>query len=249
MRRFLAALLPILLLSFCCLTQASCAPRGSLKHPAESLNPPEPQGLVLLRSGKASPKARASGSTAFLSVLDPQESAGQYAERQERHLKARGFGRTTQPSKADRIITVKILYRGEGSREAMERAVRAGYGSRLPAVSGEGAVLVADLLLVRRKVPGGHVQMRNISARNTVSSSTLRIGLSAREQALTDRGLEEALADDVAGLAASDEEDAVRRQDTAVSAGEKSGRSVRKKARTASRSKASRRSGKTKRRR
>ena len=224
LRYLLAVCLAIL-----CLVQSACAPRGPRPEVA---HPAIPADLVLVRSINAQ--------TAEIS--DPKNLAGQFEERLERMLVERQFTLTDQPSLAERIISLKILYKGEAGRADMERVVKAGYDTPVPELFGEGGVLVADLLLVRRRVPSANMKLSSISARNAMSSSTLRIGLhSSSANSLKDRSLEEALARDIAKLAASDEDTEVHKTSSLTLQKKKYTKKRKKSAKKSSRKRSSRR--------
>ncbi len=186
------------------LVQPGCSTRSGPKP--EIVHPAIPDDLVLIRSKDARTAQSAHLESASINISDPKGLAGQFLERLEQMLVERQFTLTDQPSLAERIISLKILFKGKADQASMEQAVRAGYDTPVPALTGTGSVLVADLLLVRRRVPSR--TLNTISARNAISSTTLRIGLySAQKRALQDRSLEEALAGDIAALAASDEDE------------------------------------------
>ena len=85
------------------------------------------------------------------------------------------------PSEAGYILQVSLLDEGTVSPEALEEIVNAGYGA--PArFTGRGAHgLLADVLLVQRKVPSharpSRARLKNITSRNAVGSSQMRLGL------------------------------------------------------------------------
>lgn len=198
----LAILAVVLVLQPACSTRSG--PKPEIAHPAI------PDDLVLIRSKDVRTAESAHLESASITISDPKGLAGQFHERLEQMLVAKQFTLTDQPSLAERIISLKILFKGSADRTSMEQAVRAGYDTAVPELTGSGSVLVADLLLVRRRVPSQ--TLNTISARNAMSSTTLRIGLfSSKSSALKDRSLEEALARDIAALAASDEDEEVHK--------------------------------------
>lgn len=234
LRYLLAVCLAIL-----CLVQSACAPRGPRPEVA---HPAIPADLVLVRSINAQTAESAHMESASLNISDPKNLAGQFEERLERMLVERQFTLTDQPSLAERIISLKILYKGEAGREDMERVVKTGYDTPVPELFGEGGVLVADLLLVRRRVPSANMKLSTISARNAMSSSTLRIGLhSSSANSLKDRSLEEALARDIAKLAASDEDTEVHKTSSLTLQKKKYTKKRKKSAKKSSRKRSSRR--------
>ena len=190
-----------LLLITCCLFLAACA--GRVKQ--EPLHPMIPTDLTVVRSQPMQTAESANMESASLNISDPKGYGGEFEGRLERMLADRQFSLTDQPSLAERIISLKLLYKGKGSLDELRSAVMAGYDAPLPKMSGDDSVFVADLLLVQRRIPPSNMELSTVSARNTVSSSSVRIGLhTSKSSALKDRALEEALALDVAQLAASD---------------------------------------------
>ena len=149
LRYLLAVCLAIL-----CLVQSACAPRGPRPEVA---HPAIPADLVLVRSINAQTAESAHMESASLNISDPKNLAGQFEERLERMLVERQFTLTDQPSLAERIISLKILYKGEAGRADMERVVKAGYDMPVPELFGEGGVLVADLFLM------GQVAQRQVA--------------------------------------------------------------------------------------
>ncbi len=182
-----------------CLLLPSCA---SMRHPAESAHPAVPADLILRLSSKLEHGRRTGCETVNVTVSDQRSVAGRLKERLEQRMLSQGFTLTDKPSEAQRIVTVIVLYRGKGSLEEMEKTVSSGYNTSVSSMHAQGAVLVTDLLLIRRRVPATKKHLSNVSAHNALSSSQVRIGLYSNELAvLRDRGLEEALAREIASLA------------------------------------------------
>ncbi len=194
----------------CLLILALCLPAAACKHrvasnsyAAETAHPSSPKDLVISRSLALKTKDRSAGETASVIISDHKGLAGHFAERLTEQLRMHGFEIGSQPSRSERLVSTIILYRGSGTREQMEANVRKSYGGAVSAMHGHGSVLVADLLVVRRRVPENKTSLRSISAHNTVSSTQVRIGLFSDERhVLDDRSLEEALANEIAGIAA-----------------------------------------------
>lgn len=92
-----------------------------------------------------------------------------------------GYRIVDSPSKAGYILHVTILAAGPVARARLAELTNSGYGS--PArFSGDGVTgLLADILLVQRRVPRaskpGQTRLKNIARRNAVSSSQMRLGL------------------------------------------------------------------------
>ncbi len=194
--------LPVLLLAaFLCLVPSGC--RSHMGAPAESLHPALPADLILSRSVVLQRGEKAPAEAANVTVSDNRSVAGGLQRRIEQQMADMGFEVTPKPSQAGRIITLIVLHRGPGGREEMESSVRSGYGGPVAGMRGTGSVLVADLLLVRRRVPTSRTHLSNASAANAVGSSQVRLGLySSDAGVLRDRGLEEALSREIASLAA-----------------------------------------------
>ncbi|MDO5484589.1 MAG: complement resistance protein TraT [Desulfovibrionaceae bacterium] len=101
-------------------------------------------------------------------------------------LERKGFAVTDNPSKAGYIVQITLLAAGQTSPEGLRAAVDAGYGSP-SRLSGTGSTaLLADVLLVQRRIPShkrpSRARMKNASRRNAVDSSQLRIGLLLRRK-------------------------------------------------------------------
>lgn len=99
----------------------------------------------------------------------------------EADLRTRGYTVSPTPSEAGYILQVVVLSAGTTAPERARAVVAAGYGAP-SGLSGEGgAALVADVLLVQRTVPSSErpsrVRLKNISRRNAVASSQMRLGL------------------------------------------------------------------------
>lgn len=85
------------------------------------------------------------------------------------------------PSEAGYILQVSLLDEGTVSPEALEEIVKAGYGAPARFSGSGGHGLLADVLLVQRKVPRharpSRARLKNITSRNAVGSSQMRLGL------------------------------------------------------------------------
>ncbi|MDO5536902.1 MAG: hypothetical protein Q4F72_05185 [Desulfovibrionaceae bacterium] len=209
MRKQATTYLLFLFLLCLVLPQTACRKTAGMS-PAESLHPTLPGDLVISRSVTLETADRAHGETANVIISDHRAIAGRLQQRVEQQMRDHGFDLSSQPSKADRLITLIVLHRGTGGREEMEGCVRSGYGAPVASLQGQGAVLLADLLVVRRRVPKKNAYLNNVSAHNTLSSNQVRIGLySSDVRELRDRGLEEALSREIAVIAAFGEDSQV----------------------------------------
>lgn len=87
------------------------------------------------------------------------------------------------PSKAAYILNIAILQEGSTSPDNIEEIVDKGYGAEAAFKPGDSSGWIADALLVKRRVPSekrpSQERLKNISSRNALESSQLRIGLAA----------------------------------------------------------------------
>ncbi|MBQ9453379.1 MAG: conjugal transfer protein TraT [Desulfovibrio sp.] len=111
----------------------------------------------------------------------------------EAGLDRMGYTIVHTPSEAGYILQIVVLAAGITSQEKARAVINSGYGS--PSVlSGEGGTaLVADVLLVQRQVPSSkrpsRVKLKNISRRNAVANSQMRIGLLIHKEVNLEEGL------------------------------------------------------------
>lgn len=87
------------------------------------------------------------------------------------------------PSEAGYILHISVLQEGNVSPDVLKSLVNAGYGSEAR-FAGKGATgLLADALLVQRRVPQAarpsRARLKNISERNALESTQMRVGLLA----------------------------------------------------------------------
>ncbi len=91
---------------------------------------------------------------------------------------------TDNPSQAGHIVQISVLAAGQTSSESLRHVVDAGYGAPSALSGTGGAALLADVLLVQRRVPSSRrpsrTNLKNISNRNAVASSQMRLGLLVR---------------------------------------------------------------------
>ena len=152
----LLLILPAVILSCACIRQRE----------AESAE------IRVLRSGELTPVEN--GDVPDKMYVDVRDMTGR-ALRLPAHA-----GRNLERSRIT-LLQVSLLDEGTVSPEALEEIVNAGYGA--PArFSGRGAHgLLADVLLVQRKVPSharpSRARLKNITSRNAVGSSQMRLGL------------------------------------------------------------------------
>lgn len=101
----------------------------------------------------------------------------------EKALAQGKFRLAKSPSQAGYILHVNIIKHGDASPEKLKAAVNAGYGSRT-SFSGKGAdAMLVDALIVQRRIPEAkhpsHQKMKNISSRNAIDSTQMRMGIIA----------------------------------------------------------------------
>ncbi|MBQ2477296.1 MAG: hypothetical protein II515_08535 [Desulfovibrio sp.] len=215
-RHFTLTALALLLALLLALGSASCSQRPSRGGGSGGAVAATPQkdGLYrpseraeLFRSALVEPAERGKG-RAYFSIRDSQGLNRGLHDYVGQRLALKGFSVTDKPSEADRIVEIAIVARGRASQASLEACVRQGYAGSAALEAGDRGAIVADVLLVRRRahVEGAKAHLKNISARNAVSSTKLRIAALGSEKALKGRDLEFALAEDIAGLASSSED-------------------------------------------
>ncbi len=96
-------------------------------------------------------------------------------------LNGEEFQVTESPSKAGYILHLSLLQEGPVDSAMLEKLVEAGYGSEAR-FSGAGSTgMLADALLVQRMVPSSkrpsRERLKNISKRNALDSTQMRLGL------------------------------------------------------------------------
>lgn len=99
-------------------------------------------------------------------------------------LKNGKFRMTGAPSKAGYILHVKVLREGQVAPDALRAAVQSGYGGKT-GFHGSGAqAMLVDALMVQRRVPSAkrpsRQRLKNITSRNALGSSQMRIAVMAR---------------------------------------------------------------------
>ncbi|WP_308621053.1 conjugal transfer protein TraT [uncultured Desulfovibrio sp.] len=85
------------------------------------------------------------------------------------------------PSEAGYILQISLLDEGAVDPETFAALVKGGYGTPARFSGGGASGLLADILLVQRKVPShsrpSRARLKNITSRNAVGSSQMRLGL------------------------------------------------------------------------
>ena len=102
----------------------------------------------------------------------------------EAWLGRKGFTVTGNPSQAGYIVQISVLAAGQAAPESLRGVVDAGYDAPSVLSGTGGTALLADVLLVQRRVPSSRrpsrTNLKNISNRNAVASSQMRLGLLVR---------------------------------------------------------------------
>ncbi|MBD5641430.1 MAG: hypothetical protein HDQ91_03315 [Desulfovibrio sp.] len=121
----------------------------------------------------------------------------------EKALAGGNFRIAGAPSEAGYILHVNILDHGSVAPESLKSAVRAGYGNRA-GFSGAGADgMLVDALMVQRRVPEAKREslqkMKNVSSRNAIGSSQMRIGVLGSDREHDAEAFSAAIAAELAG--------------------------------------------------
>ncbi len=161
----------IALLLACCLCLGAC------KHTRI-----DPEAVEALHSGAFDVENGEDIANSFyVDVQGQTEGLDNVVAETEAKLRLRGYQITNNPSKAGHILHLNILHSGPCVADDVRSAVSAGYGNRLRLKKGEATGLVADALLVQRRIPThkrpSFVRLKNISNRNAVGNSQMRFGL------------------------------------------------------------------------
>lgn len=131
---------------------------GSLRLPAETANLP----------------------TLYIDVHDAKGQQLLLPSQLERQARS-AFEIVDNPSKARHILHVTILDCGTCSESELKKVVESGFGSSSSLFGTGGSGLVADVLLVTRRVPDDKkertVFLKNVSARNALESAQMRLGI------------------------------------------------------------------------
>ena len=131
--------------------------------------------------------------TVYVNVRDNTNLVFGLRAQTETWLKNNGYTTVPNPSEAGYILQIVILSAGVTSQDKARAVVSAGYDAPSQ-LSGKGCTaLVADVLLVQRRVPSAtkpsRLQLKNISKRNAVASSQMRIALLSHQEVRTDAGM------------------------------------------------------------
>lgn len=99
----------------------------------------------------------------------------------EKALGGGNFRIVGTPSEAGYILHINIIQSGKVAPDVLKGAVKAGYGKKMK-FQGSGAdAMLVDALMVQRRVPkaerSSQRKLKNISARNALESSQMRVGV------------------------------------------------------------------------
>lgn len=147
--------------------------------------------LDVYRNGKLDEAGTDIAEVAYVNVRDSTALVGNLHGEIERRLRTHGIELTQNPSQAGYILQISVLACAPSATDVLRQSVDAGYGAPA-ALAGKGnTALVADALLVLRRVPraGKKQALQNISNRQAVASSQMRLGLQAHKVLDTARSL------------------------------------------------------------
>lgn len=120
----------------------------------------------------------------YLGVRDNSGRLGQLEGLVRQKLASQGHRLTKNPSEAVWIAQVTLPAAGPCNAKALRAAVNSGYDSKCQLGQQDknrANGCVADILLVKRNIPedkrASHKRLRNVSARNALASSQMRLGL------------------------------------------------------------------------
>ena len=121
---------------------------------------------------------------AYVNVRDMSNRVFHLGSQAEAWLGRKGFTVTDNPSQAGYIVQISVLAAGPVDPDSLRAVVDAGYDGPSKFSGTGGTALLADVLLVQRRVPSARrpsrANLKNISNRNAVASSQMRLGLLVR---------------------------------------------------------------------
>ncbi|MDR3357550.1 MAG: complement resistance protein TraT [Desulfovibrio sp.] len=178
----------LLLLAFS-LTPAACLPHGGASGE-----------LTVLRSGALTlPRADGIARVVYVSVRDGNNRIFGLRAQLECCLASRGYAVTDNPSEAGYIIRLSVPAAGASSPEAVRDAVNNGYAGEALLSGTKGTALVADTLVVQRRVPqSGKKGLKTISNRMAVADNQMRLALFSPRGVSLQSGLPEYVTEKVA---------------------------------------------------
>lgn len=145
----------------------------------------QPKAVCVYKAGEFKTVDKgASQKTIFLDVRDETGNLPLTPVILRSLLEGDNFSIVDAPSKAAYILTIAILEEGSTTPDNVEELVDKGYGTEATFSPGDSSGWIADALLVKRRVPSekrpSQERLKNISRRNALESSQLRIGLATQ---------------------------------------------------------------------
>lgn len=161
-----------LLLFVCLLLSSACVKQGGQAGP-----------LDVYRNGRLDEAGTDIAEVAYVNVRDSTALVGNLHGEIERRLRTHGIELTQNPSQAGYILQISVLTCAPSATEILKQRVDAGYGAPATLSGAGNTALVTDALLVLRRVPraGKKQALQNISNRQAVASSQMRLGLQAHK--------------------------------------------------------------------
>lgn len=122
----------------------------------------------------------------YVNVRDKSNRVFGLRSRAETYVRGKGFTVTDNPSQAGYIIQITVLDAGPVDPDSLRGVVDAGYDAPSRLSGTGGTALLTDVLLVQRRVPNAprasKANLKNISSRNAVASSQMRLALLVRRE-------------------------------------------------------------------
>ncbi|SDF15664.1 complement resistance protein TraT [Desulfovibrio legallii] len=143
----------------------------------------DPARLEVLRAGALEDAANDAEipRLVYLGLRDNSGHAPGLRPLAEARLRQAGYELVPNPSQAGYILQMNVLAAGPTDPATARAVVAAGYDAPSRLAGQGGTALVADVLLVLRRVPSaakpGRARLKNISSRNAISDSQMRLGL------------------------------------------------------------------------
>lgn len=129
----------------------------------------------------------------YVNVRDNTNRVFGLRSQTETWLRRQGYTIVPNPSEAGYILQVVVLSAGEASPDNVRQIVAAGYDAPSQISGAGGTAIVADILLVQRRIPKGqrpsNRKLKNIGKRNAVANSQMRIALLAHQKLHLNAGM------------------------------------------------------------
>ncbi|MDR1777468.1 MAG: complement resistance protein TraT [Desulfovibrio sp.] len=176
----------------CCLVLTACIQNRGVLSPEE---------LVVLRDGAPPlPAQEDVTGVVYVSLRDGNNRIFGLRAQLEKCLVSKGYAVTQNPSKAGYIVQLSVPSAGQSSRDAAEAAVKNGYAGDHRLSGTEGTALIADALVVQRRVPQhGKKSLKNISTRRAVADKQMRLALYSPRKFNFQQSLPDAVTERIAG--------------------------------------------------